>query len=327
MKDQSSAIRKNQEAVGLLLGLVGVLVFSFSLPATKLAVPVFGGWFVGIGRAVLAGGLATSVLIVTKASRPGREIRNRLAIVAVGVVVGFPLFTALALEFVPASRGAIIVGVLPATTAAVAALRHGERPSARFWLAATGGLATVVIFASVTGSQGRPEPADGLLLLAVVAAAVGYAEGSAVSKDLGGWQTISWALVYSLPVTIPVAAIAFVAHGVVEVTGRAVVGLLYVSIFSMFLGFFAWYAGLNAGGVARVSQLQLLQPVLTLGWAALFLGESITPGAIAAALGVLAFVIAARRAPIHRPTDKYPAEAVTVGPDQRPERKAKGPSG
>lgn len=307
MKEESSAIGGNQEAVGLVLGLVGVLVFSFSLPATKLAVPVFGGWFVGIGRAVLAGGLAATVLIATKASRPSREIRNRLAIVAMGVVVGFPLLTALALEFVPASRGAIIVGVLPATTAAVAALRHGERPSARFWLAAAGGLITVVIFAWATGSQGRPEPADGLLLLAVVAAAVGYAEGSAVSKDLGGWQTISWALVYSLPVTIPVATVAFVARVPSELTGRAVVGLLYVSIFSMFLGFFAWYAGLNAGGVARVSQLQLLQPILTLGWAALFLGENITLGAVAAALGVLAFVVAARRAPIHRPPDEHPS--------------------
>lgn len=298
MKTHSSAIESRREAVGLALGSVGVLTFSFTLPATKAAVPVFGGWTVGLGRAVVAGALAIVALAMTRTPIPPRALARRLGLVAGGVVVGFPVLTALALEHVPASRGAVVVGMLPAATALVATFRLGERPSRWFWLAALGGLATVVVFAVVTGSDGRPEPADLLLLLAVAAAAVGYAEGAAVGREVGGWQTISWALVLALPVSLPVSAVALAQHGVVDPTVGAVTGAVYVSVCSMFLGFFAWYAGLGMGGVARVSQLQLLQPVLTLVWAWLLLGETISGAAIAAALGVLGFVVVGRRAPV-----------------------------
>ncbi len=301
MGSHSSVTRDRSEALGLALGALGVLIFSFTLPATKAAVAVFGAWVVGIGRAVVAGVLAAAVLKARGAHLPNRAVRRSLAIVAAGVVVGFPLFTALALEYVPATRGAIVVGVLPAATALAATLRHGERPSIQFWIAATGGLATVVIFAIVTGANGRPEPADALLLLAVAAAAIGYAEGASVSAQIGGWQTISWALVFSLPVTVVVTVTALFINGVGEPTAKGLIGMAYVSVFSMFLGFFAWYAGLTIGGVARVSQIQLLQPVLTLLWASLFLGEEVTLAAGLAAVAVLGFVVATRRAPIRAP--------------------------
>ncbi len=294
------------ESLGLVLGGVGVVIFSFTLPATKAAVPVFGGWVVGIGRAVGAGFLSVVVLSLTHTPLPSRRDLKGLLVVAGGVVVGFPLLTAIALQHVPATRGAVVVGLLPGATAVVATLRHGERPSGRFWLAAAGGLATVTVFAFATGAGGRPEPADALLGLAVAAAAIGYAEGAAVGTRIGGWQTISWALVLSLPLTLPTTVVAFVAQGAIEGLGEpslgAVAGLLYVSVFSMFLGFFAWYAGLGRGGVARVSQIQLLQPILTLGWAALLLGEKVTPGAGVAAVLVMGFVVATRRAPVARPT-------------------------
>ncbi len=310
MSSESSATAPPQEAFGLVLGSIGVLIFSFTLPATRVAVPVFGGWTVGIGRAVGAGLLAAAVLAVKRTPIPDLATFRRLAVVAGGVVVGFPLFTALALVSVPASRGAIVVGMLPAATALVATLRHGERPSRSFWLAATGGLITVVVFAIVTGTRGRPEPADALLLLAVASAAIGYAEGGSVSRSIGGWQTISWALVLALPITLPVAIIAMVSHGIIEADAASVAGFAYVTIFSMLVGFFAWYAGLSKGGVARVSQIQLTQPILTLLWASLLLNEEITPTAMLAAVLVLVFVLMTRRAPV---TTSKPADPAIAG--------------
>lgn len=195
-----------------------------------------------------------------------------------------------------------MIGVLPAATALVATLRHGERPSWQFWLAGCGGLATVVIFSISSGANGRPELADVFFVLAVASAAVGYAEGAALTKEFGGWQTISWALIVALPLTVPVAAVALALHGIEQPHLSNWAGLAYVSLFSMYLGFFVWYAGLNIGGVARVSQSQLLQPLLTLMWAALLLDEAITVAGVATAGLVLAFVAASKRASIVRPT-------------------------
>ncbi|MFV1990970.1 MAG: DMT family transporter [Acidimicrobiales bacterium] len=309
MNSQPGDTKDRRETRGLALGVLGVLIFSLSLPATKAAVPVFGAWTVGIGRAVIAAALAGLVLAATRTRLPQPSLRRSLLVVAGGVVLGFPLFTALALQYVPASRGAIVVGVLPAATAAVAAIRHGERPSLRFWLAAVAGLATVVVFAVLTGSGGRPEPADGLLLLAVASAAVGYAEGGVVSSQIGGWQTISWALVFALPVTLPVTIAALAVTDIAEITTKAVLGFGYVAVFSMFLGFFAWYAGMGRAGVARVSQIQLAQPVLTLVWASVLLDESVTFGAILAATGVLLSIVATRRAPIRPSSASLPIDS------------------
>jgi len=281
---------------GLALGALGILVFSFSLPATKLAVEGLDPWFVAFGRAAVAGVLALGVVVAGRAPRPTRAQWRGLGLVALGVVVGFPLLTSLALRDLPSAHGAVVIGVLPAATAVMAVLRAGERPSLPFWLASSAGLAAVVAFAATRGAGGI-EPADGLLLAAVVVCALGYAEGGRLARDLGGTRTICWALVLALPVSVAVAA----AAGAPAEPGSAVgatawLGFAYVSLFSMFLGFFAWYAGLAHGGVARIGQVQLAQPVLTLGWSALVLGEVVGVGEAVAAAAVLACVVATQRA-------------------------------
>jgi drug/metabolite transporter (DMT)-like permease len=296
------ARQQRSEGYGLALGFVGVLIFSVTLPATRVAVEAFGAWTTGIGRAVVAAACAAVVLFVTKTNRPNRQQLRALLVVGGGVIIGFPLFSALALETSTASRGAIVIGTLPATTALVATLRHGERPSWQFWLAAIGGLVTVVVYSVVTGANGRPELADLFFMLAVVAAAIGYGEGARLTGELGGWQTISWALVIALPITLPITVIALSTQGVDNPGFSNWLGLAYVAVFSMYLGFVAWYAGLSIGGTARVSQIQLLQPMLTLGWAALLLDETITAAGVITAVIVLLFVAASKRAPIHRRT-------------------------
>jgi len=281
---------------GLGLGLLGVAAFSLSLPATEVAVRDLDPWVVAFGRAVVASLLALAVLRLTRAPRPTGAQWRRLALVAAGVVVGFPLLTSLALTATDASHGAVVVALLPAGTALAAVARAGERPGAGFWLAALAGLAVVLAFV-ISESAGSFTAADGLLLLATATCAVGYAEGGALARELGGARTICWALVVSLPVT------GTVTVGAVSATGfapgaEALGGFAYVSTVSMFLGFFAWYAGLARGGVARVGQVQLLQPLLTLGWSALLLGEAVSPGTLLAAVGVLASVAATQRARI-----------------------------
>jgi drug/metabolite transporter (DMT)-like permease len=279
--------------VAVLLGLLGVLGFSGSLPATRVAVEQLDPTFVGVGRAVVAGGLAALGLWLTRQPRPTRAQLRPLASVSLGVVFGFPLFTALALHGLSSAHGAVIVGLLPAATAVAAVLFGDERPTRAFWAASAAGLVAVLVFAAAQGA-GRPSAADGLVLIAVAFGALGYAEGGALSRELGGWQTICWALVLSLPLTIPVTAVAALAGDLSGGTG-AWAGFAYVSLISMFLGFFAWYAGLARGGIARIGQVQLAQPVLTLIWAALLLGEHVTPGMVAAALAVLACVVATQR--------------------------------
>jgi drug/metabolite transporter (DMT)-like permease len=278
---------------GLLLGALGVLAFSFSLPATRLAVADLDPWLVAFGRAVIAGMLSVLVLTVTRAPWPTAEQWRSLALVALGVVVGFPLFTSLALHHLPASHGAVVVGVLPASTAVAAVLLAGERPTRAFWLASGAGLAAVLVFALTRGGGGLGS-GDLELLAAVVLCALGYAVGGRLSRELGGARTICWALVLSLPVTVTVSAIALTNDGAHAGT-TAWLGFAYVSIISMFLGFFAWYAGLARGGVAKIGQVQLGQPVLGLIWAALILGESVGPATVLAALVVLACVVATQR--------------------------------
>ncbi len=286
----------------MALGALGILGFSFSLPATKLAVAGLDPWFVAFGRALVAAVLAALVLGATRAPRPtARQVRS-LVVVAVGVVVGFPLFTSLALEDRESAHAAVVIALLPISTALFAVLRAGERPSPAFWLAALAGTATVLLFA-VTAGAGDLRASDGFLLLAVVLCGLGYAEGGALARELGGAQTICWALLVALPVTVPVTLVA----GADPAGATAWLGFAYVSVISMFLGFFAWYAGLARGGVARVGQVQLAQPVLTLLWSALVLGEAVGAGTAGAALLVLASVAATQRARVAT------APAVTPG--------------
>ena len=278
--------------MAFLLGFLGVLGFSFSLPATRLAVEDLDAAFVGLGRAVVAAALGALLLLVLRQPRPRREHVGRLALVGIGVVVGFPLFTALALRDLTSAHGAVIVGLLPAATAVMAVLRAGERPSKEFWAASGAGLVAVLAFAATQGvGVGL---ADVYILCAVALGALGYAEGGALSRELGGWQTICWALLLSMPVVAPFA-IAAAVTGDLSGGTDAWLGFAYVSLVSMFLGFFAWYAGLARGGVAKIGQVQLAQPVLTLVWSAALLGEEVSAATIAAALAVLASVAATQR--------------------------------
>jgi drug/metabolite transporter (DMT)-like permease len=286
-------------APGVALGTLGILGFSFSLPATRLAVADLDPWFIAFGRATVAAALAAVYLRATHAPRPTRAQVRSLVIAAAGVVVGFPLFTSLALQTQTAAHGAVVIAFLPAATAVAAVLRAGEHPSRRFWLASAAGLVTVLAF--VVGSEGAELTSAGVqvsdlyLLAATALCAIGYAEGGALSRSLGAARTICWALILSLPVTATVTAVSAATAGVHAGT-TAWLGFAYVSVVSMFLGFFAWYAGLARGGVARVGQVQLAQPVLTLGWSALLLGESVSALTVLTALLVLASVAATQRA-------------------------------
>jgi drug/metabolite transporter (DMT)-like permease len=283
---------------GLVLGALGVVGFSFSLPATRLAVAGLDPLLVAFGRAVVAGLFAVAVLTGHRAPRPTSAQVRSLLVVAAGVVVGFPLLTSLALQRVPAAHGIVLVGLLPGATAVAAVLCAGERPTRGFWLASTAGLVAVVAFAATRGGDAL-QVADAELLAAVAACALGYAEGGRLSRTLGGVRTICWALVLSLPLTVPVAAAALAAHGAhTGVTGW--LGFAYVSRVSMFTAFFAWYAGLARGGVAKIGQVQLAQPVLGLIWAAAILGEHVGAATALTALIVLGCVAATQRTRVAR---------------------------
>lgn len=278
-----------------------------SLPATRVAVRDLDPWFVAFGRAVAAAVLAAAYLIAVRAPRPTGTQWRRLAIVALGVVVGFPLFTSLALTTQTAAHGAVVVTILPASTAVFAVLRAGERPRWPFWLASFAGVAAVLSFLIMAGAvHGALTRADLFLLAAVVLCALGYAEGGALARELGGARTICWALIVALPVTVPITAATVLARPP-HAGGAEWAGFAYVSAVSMFLGFFAWYGGLARGGVARVGQIQLAQPLLTLVWSALLLGEAVTPAAVVTALVVLGCVVV-----LHRTTSVVRREPAPV---------------
>jgi drug/metabolite transporter (DMT)-like permease len=285
--------------MAVVLGLLGVLGFSFTLPATRVAVDGLDATFVGVGRAAVAALPAAALLVWWGERLPSRAARGRLALVVLGVVVGFPLLTALALRDVTAAHSAVIVGLTPAATAVAAVWRAGEHPSAGFWLASVAGLAAVLTFAASQGA-GLPSTADLLVLGAVALVAMGYAEGAVLARDMGGSRVICWALVLALPITVPVGLAGALAGGV-DAPADAWLGFAYVALISMFLAFFAWYAGLARGGVAKIGQVQLVQPLLTLVWAAALLGEEVGPATILAALAVVASVVATQRTRVARP--------------------------
>jgi drug/metabolite transporter (DMT)-like permease len=280
------------DARGLALGLLGVATFALTLPMTRLAVVDLDPIWIGLARALCAAVPAAAWLAWTRAPRPPRELLPSLALVAAGVIVGFPTASSLAMRYVDASHGAVVLGVLPLATALAGAWRAGERPSRAYWAWAAVGAAIVCTFALRAGG-GRPQPADALLVVAVAAAAVGYAEGARVARRIGGPATICWALVLSAPFLAPIVAALTWIHGI-EARPSAWLGFAYVTLFSQFLGFFAWYKGLALGGIARVSQVQLLQTFMTLGFAALVAGESPGASTWAFAAAVVAVVAAQR---------------------------------
>jgi drug/metabolite transporter (DMT)-like permease len=283
--------------VPVFLGFLGVLAFSFTLPATRVAVEELDSVFVGIGREAFAAVLAGLILMTTRAQMPTLRQLRSLAVVASGVVFGWPLFSALALRGLTSAHSAVVIGILPAATAVAAVLRAGEHPSRGFWLASLAGLASVLLFAATQGAG--VSWGDIQILVAVALGAIGYAEGGALAREMGGWRVICWAVFLSAPLTVPIGAIA-AATGDTHGGGDAWLGFAYVAIISALIGFFPWYAGLARGGVAKIGQIQLLQPLLTLAWSALLLSEHIGAATIVASFAVLASVVATQRTRVTR---------------------------
>jgi drug/metabolite transporter (DMT)-like permease len=285
--------QSQQELTGFGYGFLGVLIFSLTLPATRIAVTGFDPVFVGLGRAIVAAGLSLILLVVTRQTIPPARFLPNFAIVAGGVVIGFPLLSAIAMRDAAASHGAVITGILPLATALCGVWRAGERPSLRFWIFASLGSALVICFALLSGG-GAMRWADLAMFGAVGAAALGYAEGAVLSHTFGSWQVICWSLILSTPMLLPIvwqhAPANFFA-----VAPQPMLGFAYVSVFSMFLGFFAWYRGLSLGGIARIGQLQLVQPFFTIFFSVLLVGERLTIETIGFAMGVIACVMLGKR--------------------------------
>ncbi|MBR1220287.1 DMT family transporter [Bradyrhizobium sp. U87765 SZCCT0131] len=283
----------DRTAAGWINGFLGVVIFSGSLPATRVAVAGFDPVFLTVARAVIAGLLAAGLLIVFREPRPQRRDLVPLLITALGVVVGFPLLTALALQSITSAHSIVYVGLLPLATAVFGVLRGGERPRPLFWLFSGLGSACVAGFAFSRGI-GAVSVGDLLMLGAIIVCGLGYADGARLSRRLGGWQVISWALVLSLPV-MAVVVVATWPATLHDIAGPAWAGLVYVSLFSMLIGFVFWYRGLALGGIAAVGQLQLLQPLFGLALAATLLHEAVDPAMIGVTAVVILCVFGARR--------------------------------
>jgi len=290
---------------GLALGLLGVTIFAMTLPMTRLAVgdaaqPQLSGVFLALGRAVVAAGFSATYLWLTRAPWPTPLQWRALGVTAAGVVLGFPLLTSLAMRQVEAVHASVMVGMLPLATACVGALLQRQRPSAAFWVCAVTGSALVAVFSGWrSGAPGlTPAPADALLLGATACAAVGYGFGARLSREMRAEQVICWALLLALPITLPGAWWAWPLQ---PIQASAWWGFGYVSVFSMWLGFFAWYRALAVGGTVRVSQVQLVQPFLSMLFAVPLLGERLDATTVAFGVAVMATVFLGRKAPVHAP--------------------------
>ena len=283
----------DRTASGWVNGLIGVVIFSASLPATRVAVMQFDPVFLTAARAAIAGILGLGLLLLFKEKRPSRGDLFSLVVVAVGVVVGFPLLTALALQHVTSAHSIVFIGLLPLSTAIFGVLRGGERPRPGFWLFSALGSVLVAGFALMQGVAASPT-GDTLMLAAIIVCGLGYAEGAKLSRTLGGWQVISWALVLSLPVMMALSIFTS-PPSFAEIGLPAWTGLAYVSVFSMLVGFVFWYRGLAEGGIAAVGQLQLLQPFFGLAIAAALLGEPVTWTMLLTTVAVILCVFGARK--------------------------------
>lgn len=284
---------KTTTTSGWINGFIGVAIFAGSLPATRVAVADLNPTFLTSARATIAAVLGMVLLVVLRQRRPRRADLAALAVTALGVVVGFPLLTALALQHVTSAHSIVFVGVLPLCTALFAVLRGGERPRPAFWLFSVAGAAFVAGYAALGGLQASLR-GDLLMLAAIVVCGLGYAEGARLARTLGGWQVICWALVLSLPVMLPIALFSRPASfGPVGLP--AWLGLAYVSLLSMLIGFVFWYRGLAQGGIAAVGQLQLFQPFMGLGLAALLLHEPVSWTMLVVTLAAVLCVAGAKK--------------------------------
>lgn len=290
--------RENREKFGLLLGLVGVICFSLTLPSTSIAVEYFGTTVVGLGRTVVAAILVAVVLIVRKEKLPSPLQFKSLLIVAVGAVLGFPLLTSWAMEFLPVSHGAVELALLPLATTGFAMFRAKEIPSLKFWISSIIGSLAVIVYALHLGF-GQLQFADLALLAAVVILGLSYAEGGILAKELGSWQVIAWAIMIGAPFfVIPVGL--NLTTDMLHVPIRAWISFIYLAVVSQFLAYVAWYSGMAMGGIARISQIQYLQPFLMILFAAAFLNESITLFTLLIAVIVVFSVILGKNAPVSK---------------------------
>ena len=282
---------------GLGYAFIGVLVFSFTLPMVKLALPGFSPWTLTFGRAALAGLLALVFLRYSKVAFPDRSLILPLLVTASGIVVGWPILTTLALQETTSAHAAVITAGLPMATAVLAVFRLHEQVPKTFWVAAAIGTLTLVVYALLRGGQEGGTLISNLYLLgAVIAAAIGYAEGAILTKLMPGWQVVSWCVVLSLPVTLPYFVISlWLGAGTHTVTTVSLLAFLFTAFGSMYFGFFAWYRGLAELGVAKGSQVQLLQPLLTLLWSAILLGEVVTGATLLAASVVIICISVVQR--------------------------------
>lgn len=284
---------KRAASGGWLNGMLGVVIFSGSLPATRLALRDFDPLFLTVARASIAGLLALAIVMLRRERWPQGAQWRSLVVVAIGVVVGFPLLTALALQHVTSAHSIVFIGLLPLATALFGVLRAGERPRTAFWVFSLIGSALVAGFALREGVSAAPM-GDALMLLAIALCGLGYAEGGRLARTLGGWQVISWALVLSLPLMLLASLWWWPARlGAVSMPGW--LSLAYVALFSMFLGFVFWYRGLAQGGIAAVGQLQLLQPLLGLVLAAALLHEQVSAAMLIVTLAVVLCVAGAKK--------------------------------
>ncbi|MFD0371347.1 DMT family transporter [Streptomyces sp. NPDC127114] len=279
---------------GTLLAALGVVSFSLTFPSTAWGLESFGPWSLVAVRSVLAALVAGAFLLAGRVPLPDRRHWAGLAVVAGGVVVGFPLLTTLALQTSTTSHAAVVVGLLPLTTATFAAIRTGRRPSRTFWIAAVSGAVVVLAF-TLQQSGGALSTGDLYLFGALLVCAAGYTEGGRLARLMPGWQVIGWALVFCLPLMTAGAAVAL-SYEPVRLTAHGVAGLVWVAVGSTFFGLYVWYRGMAVIGIPRASQLQLAQPLLTLFWSVTVLGEDLAPAAPAAAVAVLVCIAVTQRA-------------------------------
>lgn len=279
---------------GWVNGFIGVAIFAGSLPATRVAVMGFEPGFLTAARAAIAGILGLILILVLKQKKPAKQDWWPLAIVAIGVVIGFPLFTALALQYMNAAHSIVFVSLLPLATAIFAVLRGGEKPNQFFWIFAVLGSAVVFAYMFFISGDTSLGIGDFYMLMAIIFCGFGYAEGGVLSRKIGGWQVICWALILSLPFML-FLTIFYMPTSFQNISKSAVVGLIYVSLFSMLIGFFFWYKGLAQGGIAAISQLQLLQPLMGLAIAAALLHEHVSWSMLVVTAATLLCVAAAKK--------------------------------
>ena len=279
---------------GWVNGFIGVAIFAGSLPATRVAVMGFEPGFLTAARAAIAGILGLILILVLKQKKPAKQDWWPLAIVAIGVVIGFPLFTALALQYMNAAHSIVFVSLLPLATAIFAVLRGGEKPNQFFWIFAVLGSAVVFAYMFFISGDTSLGIGDFYMLMAIIFCGFGYAEGGVLSRTIGGWQVICWALILSLPFML-FLTIFYMPTSFQNISASAVVGLIYVSLFSMLIGFFFWYKGLAQGGIAAISQLQLLQPLMGLAIAAALLHEHVSWSMLVVTAATLLCVAAAKK--------------------------------